>query len=309
MHNDGDSVKHTAVARARRIRSAKKNRATLVAAACSVPEEEEPEQANGPPPSEDGDPDVGGGSEEGWGQEDVAVLTYSVGPSYAEVVVAGVRTTVQLEGASPERQQLVQLFQKSYDQLLREAKARFGPGFRQKVTAAVNRAHYLASQAYQRLIDCYHRVLYRDIDPVGEIRIPKKAVLRRPEIADLEIKPIQERVPGAEVCAGLVSTWSLAGMDSGLVEPRLAADSDPAAREEYSRRFPRATVRTDCRGVSAKDYTDLDIQLVQASVPCGSWTHGGSQRGVLDEEGNLMVEMFPHWRDRHVPGGRAISST
>ena len=64
MHNDGDSVKHTAVARARRIRSAKKNRATLVAAAYSVPGEEEPGQANGPPPSEDGDPDDGGGSEE-----------------------------------------------------------------------------------------------------------------------------------------------------------------------------------------------------------------------------------------------------
>ena len=61
------------------------------------------------PPSKDEDSDVGGESEEGWGQENVAVLTYSVGPSYAEVVVAGVRTTVQLEGASPERQQLAQL--------------------------------------------------------------------------------------------------------------------------------------------------------------------------------------------------------
>ena len=129
MHNDGDSVKHTAVARARRIRSAKKNRATLVAAACSVPEEEEPEQANGPPPSEDGDPDVGGGSEEGWGQEDVAVLTYSVGPSYAEVVVAGVRTTVQLEGASPERQQLAQLFRSHTTSFYGKQRLVLGQGF------------------------------------------------------------------------------------------------------------------------------------------------------------------------------------
>ena len=228
---------------------------------------------------------------------DVVSLTFGLGPLRGEVVIAGVSTMMTQACASPERQFLVNWLQKSYDQLVREAKRLFAPKLQNKGYRATNRAHCLAAREYQETIDCYQRLLYRDIDPVGsEVRIPKRATLRRPELADLEIVKIQDRIPGAEVCAGLVSTWTAAGVDSGLVEPRLAADVDPAARAEYIRKFPKARVKVDCREITADQYTGHLIQVVQASVPCTPWTRGGGQLGRAAEEGNLLDHMIPSWR-------------
>ena len=74
---------------------------------------------------------------------------------------------------------------------------------------------------------------------------------------------------------------------------------DPTARAEFSRKHPEATVRTDCRDITAEDYVSRLIQLVEASVPCTPWTRGGSRRGLADVEGTLMAKMSPKWRDAY----------
>ena len=219
------------------------------------------------------------------------------GPSREkEIGVSVTKIASSLGQSSPARRSLEEGPQRSYDQMVL-AGMTMSRATRWDQRGGRDQAHWGAQAEFQRQINKYHRLLYRELDPGEgfEVRIPKKAVLPSPELMDPEVRLKQGRIPAAEVCAGLVSTWSLAGRDSGLLEAALAAEVDPTARAEYNRKFPDAWVTDDCRCLKAADYTNHYIQCVQASVPCTPWTRGGARKGKGAAEGDLMEQMAPEW--------------
>ena len=195
-----------------------------------------------------------------------------------EIKVSVTRVASSLGHSSTERRALEEGRQRSYEQMVFAGMTMSRAAGWSRVVG-LDQAHWGAQAEFQRLINKYHRLLYRELDPEEgfEVRIPKRPVLPSPELMDPEVRLRQGRIRAAEVCAGLVSTWSLAGRDSGLLEAALAAEVDPTARAEYKRKFPDAWVVEDCRCIKAEDYTNHYIQCVQASVPCTPWTWGGGQ--------------------------------
>ena len=239
--------------------------------------------------------------------EETPVYRLEVEANQIRVSGPGVLVFQTQEGASGPRRELMDLKQKSYEQMVREYYRRNPLGKRSENDRR-DSAHGLAQQEFQRLIDRYHQLLYREVDPNGnyEIRIPKKAKLMNPELTDTEIRPLQGQIKGAEVCAGLISTWSNAGRDSQLMETVLAADIDPAARREFQRKHPKARMMRDCRELTIEDYEAAEVQIVQASVPCTPWTLAGSQQGKHVAEGHLLEEMVPIWRGAYKGSGMPV---
>ena len=89
-------------------------------------------------------------------------------------------------------------------------------------------------------------------------------------------------------CSGFGDAMGKAVRDCGLGVLALAADVNPAARQETVRCHSEVKMYNDCREVSAEEMEYRKIQVAHLALPCDSFTPAGPQRGRRDEDANLL---------------------
>ena len=89
----------------------------------------------------------------------------------------------------------------------------------------------------------------------------------------------QGEIPVYSACSGFGDAMGKAVRDCGLGVLALAADVNPAARQETVRCHPEVKMYNDCREVSAEEMEFRKIQVAHLALPCDSFTPAGPQRG------------------------------
>ena len=115
------------------------------------------------------------------------------------------------------------------------------------------------------------------------------------ELKPLRLEPTpaqryQGQIPVYSACSGFGDAMGKAVRDCGLGTLALAADVNPAARQETVRCHPDVKMYKDCRAVSAEEMEYQKIQVAHLALPCDSFTPAGPQRGRRDEDANLLEE-------------------
>jgi hypothetical protein len=169
-----------------------------------------------------------------------------------EIKVSVTRVVSSLGQSSTVRRALEEGQQRSYDQMVFAGMTMSrATGWSQLVGR--DQAHWGAQAEFQRLVNKYHRLLYRELDPEEgfEVRIPKRAVLPSPELMDPEVRLKQGRIRAAEVVRG----WSPPG--------RWRAETVGFSRPRWRRRWtPRPGPNT-----SGSSRTRGWLRIVGASKP------------------------------------------